>query len=46
MWQGLQTITDYKEKTSHIADTDVLLPDKLNTFFTLFEHNSATNADR
>uniref|UniRef100_A0A4W5MCN3 Microtubule-associated protein 1 light chain 3 alpha n=1 Tax=Hucho hucho TaxID=62062 RepID=A0A4W5MCN3_9TELE len=27
MWQGLQTITDYKKKTSHITDT-VLLPDK------------------
>ena len=32
MWQGLQTITDYKGKTSHIADTAVLLLDKLNTF--------------
>ena len=33
MWQGLQEITDYKKKTSHVTDTDVLLPDKLNTFF-------------
>jgi hypothetical protein len=33
MWQGLQTITDYKRKTSHVADTDILLPDKLNRFF-------------
>jgi hypothetical protein len=32
MWQGLQTILDYKRKTNHVADTDVLLPDKLNTF--------------
>ena len=39
MWQGLQTITDYKRKTSHIADTDVLFPDKLNTFFVFFEDN-------
>ena len=40
MWQGLQTITDYKGKTSHIADTVVMLPDKLNTFFTRFEDNT------
>ena len=26
MWQGLQTITVYKVKTSHVVDTDVLLP--------------------
>ena len=40
MWQGLQTITDYKGKTSHVADTDVFLPDKLNTFFAHFEDNT------
>ena len=40
VWQGLQTITDYKVKTSHIADTDILLPDKLNTFFGRFEDNT------
>jgi hypothetical protein len=28
MWQGLQSITHYKEKTSSVADIDVLLPDK------------------
>ena len=44
MWQGLQTITDYKGKTSHVADTEVLLPDKLNTFFARIEDNSGTNA--
>ena len=38
MWQDLQTITDYKGKTSHITNTDVLLPDKLNPF-TRFEDN-------
>jgi hypothetical protein len=26
MWQGLQAITDYKKKTSPVADIDVLLP--------------------
>jgi hypothetical protein len=40
MCQGLQTITDYKGKTSYIVDTDVLLPDKLNTFFACFEDNT------
>ncbi|XP_045570721.1 uncharacterized protein isoform X1 [Salmo salar] len=40
IWQGPQTITDYKGNTSHVADTDVLLPDKLNTFFARFEDNT------
>ncbi|XP_052317730.1 zinc finger matrin-type protein 4 isoform X1 [Oncorhynchus keta] len=40
MWQGLQTITDYKGKTSNVADTDVLLPDKLNTIFIRFQDNT------
>ena len=31
MWQGLQSITDYKKKTSPVADQDVLLPDRLKT---------------
>ena len=41
--QGLLTIMDYKWKTSHVSDTAILLPDKLNTF-TRFEDNSATDA--
>ena len=32
MWQGLQSITDYKKKTSPVADQDGLLPDRLNNF--------------
>ena len=40
MWHGLQTITDYKKKTSHVTDTDVLLPDKLNSFFARSEDSS------
>ena len=32
-WQGLQLITDYKKKTSPVADTDASLPNKLNNFF-------------
>ncbi|CDQ59754.1 unnamed protein product [Oncorhynchus mykiss] len=37
MWQGLQSNTDYKKKTSPVMDHDVLLPDKLNNFFGRFE---------
>jgi hypothetical protein len=33
----LWTIVDYKSKSSYVAHTDVLLPDKLNTFFARFE---------
>ena len=40
MWQGLQSITDYKKKTRPVADIDVLLTDKLNNFFTRFEDNT------
>ena len=25
VWQGIQTITDYKRKTNHVADTSILL---------------------
>ena len=37
MWQGPQSITDYKKKTSPVADINVLLPDKLNNLFARFE---------
>ena len=40
MWQVLQTITDYKEKTSHVVASYVLIPNKLNTFFARFEDNT------
>ena len=40
MWQGLQAITDYKKKTSHVTDTDILLPDELNNFFACIEVNT------
>jgi hypothetical protein len=39
MWQGLQEITDYK-KNSHVLDTDVMLPDKLNTSFAHFKDST------
>ena len=40
MWQSLQSITDYKKKTSPVADQDDLLPDRLNNFFARFEDNT------
>ena len=40
MWQGLQTITDYKKKTSPVTDIDIFLLDKLNNFVTHFEDNT------
>ncbi|CDQ61357.1 unnamed protein product [Oncorhynchus mykiss] len=40
MWQGLQSITDYKKKISHVADTDILLPGNLNNLFARFEDNA------
>lgn len=35
-----QAITDYKGETCHVADINVLHPDKLNTFFVCLEDNT------
>ncbi|XP_071229452.1 uncharacterized protein [Salvelinus alpinus] len=43
MWQGLQTITNYKGKPSRELPTDTSLLDKLNAFYACFElsvHNT------
>ena len=37
MWQGLQTITDYKGKHSCALPSDTNLPDELNYFYARFE---------
>jgi hypothetical protein len=37
MWQGLQTITDYKGKHSRKLPSDTSLPDKINYFYAHFE---------
>ena len=37
MWQGLQTITDYREKHSREMPSDTSLPDELNHFYVRFE---------
>jgi hypothetical protein len=40
MWQGLLTIMDLKNKSSHVVDTNSALLDELNTFFSHFEQNN------
>jgi hypothetical protein len=37
VWQGLQTITDYKGKPSHELPSDTSLPDELNDIYARFE---------
>ena len=37
MWQGLKTITDYKEKPSHELPSEASQPDGLNAFYARFE---------
>jgi hypothetical protein len=37
MWQGLQTITDYKGKHSRELPSDIRLPDELNHFYARLE---------
>jgi hypothetical protein len=40
MWQGLQTITDYKGKHSRELPSDTSLPDELNYFYARFDANN------
>jgi hypothetical protein len=40
MWQGLQTITDYKGKPSRELPSDASLPDGLNTFYACFKESN------
>ncbi|KAM9404055.1 uncharacterized protein ACWYII_028103 [Salvelinus alpinus] len=37
MWQGMQTITDYKGKHSRELPSDTSIPDELNNFYACFE---------
>ena len=46
MWQGLQTITDYKGKDSHKPPSDTSLPDELNYFYARFEANNTETCMR
>ena len=40
MCQELQTITDYKGKSSCVVPTEASLPEKLNTFYARFEKDN------
>ena len=40
MWQGVQTITDYKGKHSRELPSDNSLPDELNHFYARFEESN------
>ena len=42
MWQGSETITDYKGKHSHELPSDTSLPDELNHFYACFEASNTT----
>ena len=46
MWQGLQTITDYKGKHSQELPSDTSLPNELNYFYACFEANNTETCNR
>ena len=46
MWQGLQTVTDYKGKHSWELPSDKSLPDELNNFYAHFEANNTETCMR
>jgi hypothetical protein len=46
MWQGLQTITDYKRKPSRKLPSDTSQPDKLNDFYERFKASNTETCMR
>ena len=46
MWQGLQTITDYKGKHSHELPSEMNLPDGLNYFYARFKSKNTKTCMR
>lgn len=42
MWQGIRTITNYKQNPCPPPTVQPSLPDQLNTFFSRFDSNSVT----
>jgi hypothetical protein len=46
MWQGLQTITDYKGKHSRELPSDTNLPDVQNYFYARFKANNTETCMR
>ena len=46
MWQGLQTMTDYKGNHSRELHSDTSLPDEVNYFYAPFEANNTETCRR
>ena len=46
MWQGLQTIADYKGKHSRELPSDTSLPDKLNNFYARYKASNTETCMR
>ena len=46
MWQGLQTITDYKGKHSRELPSYMSLPEELNHFYARFEASNTESCMR
>ena len=46
MWQGLQTITDYKGNHSRELPSDISLPDDLHNFYARFEASNTETCMR
>jgi hypothetical protein len=44
MWQGWQTIADYKEKPSHVLSSEPNLPDERNTFMLISKQATLNHA--
>jgi hypothetical protein len=42
VWQGMQTITNYKKKAPPVDVSDKDLPDKLNEFYARFDRQNTT----
>lgn len=37
MWQGIQSVTNYRNTTATTASRDITFPDSLNTFYARFD---------
>ncbi|CDQ57456.1 unnamed protein product [Oncorhynchus mykiss] len=40
IWQGLQSVTDYKGKPNRDLPNDASIPDELNAFYACFDNNN------
>ncbi|KAI4885725.1 hypothetical protein NFI96_026178, partial [Prochilodus magdalenae] len=46
LWQGLNTITDFRRETPSVDHISAALPDELNTFYARFEVNHTVHPER